>query len=97
MVEFARDTINHVIYSLSRRLPLSYDVSRALVHGIPIVKLPILEKDECERIIALVAEPVLKQSLMRLYSTAYPETATDFIDQQIVALQKLKKNDRNTN
>jgi hypothetical protein len=101
MGEFARDTINQVIYSLSKKMeplyPLRYELFETVIDGIPAIDVPVLKKGECERIISLVAEPVLKQSLMRLYSVAYPENAADFIDQQIEALQQLKKNDRNTN
>lgn len=51
-----------------------------------------IEKSKCDAIISIVGEPVLYNSLMELYSQAYPNDKEDFIKSQINKLQSLLKN-----
>ncbi len=48
-----------------------------------------IEQTQCSAIISIVGEPVLYNSLMELYSQAFPNDETDFIQSQIDKLTKL--------
>ena len=104
MGEFAQDKLNEVIDSLRLEL-VNHEISKINVPENKIDKARyelllnehnelinnrILSKPFCEQIISFVGEPVLHNSLMELYSEAYPESKNDFIDQQIQWLNKLK-------
>jgi hypothetical protein len=48
-----------------------------------------IEKSKCDSIISIVGEPVLYNSLLELYSKAYPNDKKDFIESQINKLKNL--------
>lgn len=103
MGEFAKDKLNEVINSLRLEV-INHEISKIVLkennvdetnlellsnERIELINSRILSKLDCEKIISFVGEPVLYNSLMELYSQAYPTSKNDFINQQIKLLQKL--------
>jgi len=86
------EVINQIInkYKLSDQKITKEKYESYLSEGKELKKSKILSKQFCEQIIEIVGEPVLYNSLMELYSEAYPESKNDFIDIQIQKLNKLK-------
>ncbi|KLT63929.1 AAA family ATPase [Pedobacter sp. BMA] len=60
--------------------------------GLPeaFLKEGILTRPQCEALLAVIGEPVLYQSLMELYSLAFPKSSQGFIQSQIDFLNRLK-------
>jgi hypothetical protein len=107
MGEFAKEKINEVINSLRyivinqeiNKIRTLNTKSKDQINRYNLLlnefnnlgKSNIMQKLACEQIISIVGEPVLRSSLMELYSEAYPDSKNNFIDQQIKKLEDLKK------
>lgn len=105
MGEFAKQKINDVIDSLKRvyierqitNIPNKSSKHKLFKAELETLSNNIVTKEGCELIIKNVGEPMLQNSLMELYTEAYPEERDSYLQKQIDYLTALKKKNNDSN